>query len=283
MARRGGHGEVATSKESSRLDKDMKLISKAIAQVQSTYYYEEGHTNYVAKRFSIKTRLRKALPELSAAGIITGCMPDGGMWFDSNRDSANRIMHYAFEGKFQDITGNAIERWGDNWLICEYINPNLKYITLLAGPGAAESEVLWKHAQDKTILTRGRAKFYLSIDGFTQEQIFEIMNEEMNLGLTFSQIKPYIGKDLNFGNMFIIEETPEELQARLEASQARALVERQFSTFAQNPADPLYKVWHRIPKVSLTEAHDIVLDMMQEGKANSEIATELVQCFLNKV
>jgi hypothetical protein len=261
----------------------MKLISKAIAQAQSTYYYEEGHTNYINERYSEATKLKGALPELAAAGISAGCIPDGGMWFDGNRDAVSRILKYCFEGKFQGTGGNAIERWADNWLACEYINPDLKYVTLLTGPGAAEGEVLWRHAQDKTILTRGRAKFYLSVDGFTQEQIFEIMNEEMNLGLTFADIKPYIGKDLNFGNMFIIEETPEQIQARLEASQARALVERQFSTFAQNPADPLYKVWHRIPKTDLTEAHDIVLDMMQEGKANAEIATELVQCFLNKV
>jgi hypothetical protein len=40
-------------------------------------------------------------------------------------------------------------------------------------------------------------------------------------------------------------------------------------------------VWHRLPREHRSEAHDIVLDMLQEGKANVVIATELVRCFLD--
>ena len=109
------------------------------------------------------------------------------------------------------------------------------------------------------------------------------MNSVLELGLTFDDIKPYITRRLtnNFDDLFL-PETAEQREARLAAVEQRALVERQFSEFAQDPTDPIYPVWHRIPKDDKPEAHDIALDMLQEGIANVKIATELVECFLKK-
>jgi len=78
-----------------------------------------------------------------------------------------------------------------------------------------------------------------------------------------------------------VEETEEERLAKIAKSQEMANTEINFSNFIQDPTDPLYPVWHRISKDDIVEAHDIVLEEMQKGKANAEIATTLVECFLN--
>jgi DNA-binding NarL/FixJ family response regulator len=67
----------------------------------------------------------------------------------------------------------------------------------------------------------------------------------------------------------------------LAAAEERHRCELAFSNFSQDPADPLYPVWHRLPKEHKLEAQEIVVEMLQEGKANAVIATELVKCFLN--
>jgi pyoverdine/dityrosine biosynthesis protein Dit1 len=75
-------------------------------------------------------------------------------------------------------------------------------------------------------------------------------------------------------------ETTEERNTRIKEENKRNELSLSFSQFAQNPEDPLYPVWHRLPKDAKSEAREIALDMLQEGHANAVIATELVECFL---
>jgi hypothetical protein len=275
-------GTEAGSVESKKLDGDVKVIAEAIAQAQNQYYYESGHRVLDETKFGRQTVIEAAIPEMREHKIITGCMPDGGMWFDGPR-SQPRILKAAFEAKYQKEGGNAIERWGKNYLICNRLWPETKYVTFMTGEGAKLGEVLHSFGETMRAINGPNCIFYYAPTGFSQEDIFSIMNSVLELGLTFDDIKPYINKRLvnNFDNLFEAE-TPEQREARLAAVEQRALVERQFSEFAQDPTDPIYPVWHRIPKDDKPEAHDIALDMLQEGVANVKIATELVECFLKK-
>jgi len=275
-------GTEAGSAESKKLDGDVKVIAEAIAQAQNQYYYESGHRVLDETKFGRQTVIEAAIPEMRERKIITGCMPDGGMWFDGPR-SQPRTLKAAFEAKHQKKGGNAIERWGKNYLICNRLWPEAKYVTFMTGEGAKLGEVLHSFGETMTAINGPNCIFYYAPTGFSQEDIFSIMNSVLELGLTFDDIKPYINKRPvnNFDNLFEAE-TPEQREARLAAVEQRALIERQFSEFAQDPTDPIYPVWHRIPKDDKPEAHDIALDMLQEGVANVKIATELVECFLKK-
>lgn len=275
-------GTEAGSAESKKLDGDVKVIAEAIAQAQNQYYFESGHRVLDETKFGRQTVIEAAIPEMRERKIITGCMPDGGMWFDGPR-SQPRTLKAAFEAKHQKEGGNAIERWGKNYLICNRLWPETKYVTFMTGKGAKLGEVLHSFGETMRAINGPNCIFYYAPTGFSQEDIFSIMNSVLELGLTFDDIKPYINKRPvnNFDNLFEAE-TPEQREARLAAVEQRALVERQFSEFAQDPTDPIYPVWHRIPKDDKPEAHDIALDMLQEGVANVKIATELVECFLKK-
>lgn len=275
-------GTEAGSAESKKLDGDVKVIAEAIAQAQNQYYFESGHRVLDETKFGRQTVMDHAIPEMRERKVTTGCMPDGGMWFDGPR-SQPRTLKAAFEAKYQKEGGNAIERWGKNYLICNRLWPEAKYVTFMTGEGAKLGEVLHSFGETMTAINGPNCIFYYAPTGFSQEDIFSIMNSVLELGLTFDDIKPYINKRPvnNFDNLFEAE-TPEQREARLAAVEQRALIERQFSEFAQDPTDPIYPVWHRIPKDDKPEAHDIALDMLQEGIANVKIATELVECFLKK-
>ncbi len=276
-------GTEAGSAESKQLDGDVKVIAEAIAQAQNQYYYESGHRCLdETKNFSRQTVIEAAIPEMRERNIRTGCMPDGGMWFSGPRTQP-RTLQVAFEAKHQQDGGNAIERWCKNYLLCNRLWPDAKYVTFMTGEGAKVGGVLHAFGETMSAVNGPNCVFYYSPSGFSQEDIFSVMNSVLGLGLTFDQIKPYIHKRLvnNFGNLFEIE-TPEQREARLAVVEERLRVERQFSEFAQDPTDPIYPVWHRIPKDDKPEAHDIALDMLQEGVGNAQIATELVECFLKR-
>jgi hypothetical protein len=276
-------GTEAGSAESKQLDGDVKVIAEAIAQAQNRYYYESGHRCLdETKNFSHQTVIEAAIPEMRERKIRTGCMPDGGMWFDAPRNQT-RSLQVAFEAKHQQDGGNAIERWCKNYLLCNRLWPDAKYVTFMTGEGARVGGVLHAFGETMSAVNGPNCIFYYSPAGFSQEDIFSVMNSVLDLGLTFDQIRPYINKRLvnNFGTLFEVE-TPEQREARLAAVEERLRIERQFSEFAQDPTDPIYPVWHRIPKDDKPEAHDIALDMLQEGVGNAQIATELVECFLKR-
>lgn len=158
----------------------------------------------------------------------------------------------------------------------------------MTGEGANPGGVLYEFGQTMRAINGDNCIFYYQPNGFTEEEIFNIMIGILGLDIPFEKAKQYL--TITNGNAsksssvdFFIRnfETDEERTERIAKELARRELEMRFSTFAQTPGDPLFPVWHRLPRAYLTEAHEIVLDMMQEGKANSEIATTLVECFLN--
>jgi hypothetical protein len=274
-------GTEAGSAESKQLDGDVKVIAEAIAQAQTQYFYESGHRSLDETKFNRQTVAEASLPEMR--GIVRqGCMPDGGMWFDAPRNSP-RTLKVAFEAKHQQDGGNAIERWCKNYLLCNRLWPTSKYVTFMTGEGARVGGVLHSFGETMSAVNGPDCIFYYAPDGFTQEGIFNIMNSVLGLSLTFEDIKPYINRRpvSNFEHIFK-QETDEERQARLAAAEQRLEFEHKFSQFAQDPADPIFPVWHRISREDKPEAHEIAIDMLQEGVANAHIATELVECFLKK-
>lgn len=268
-------GSEAGSAESKQLDGDVKNIAMAIAVFQEKYCFEIGHQK------------NKILPECHKMNVTLGCVPDGGMWFDGSRNQP-RTVKAVFEAKHQQDGGNAIERWTKNYLICYRMNPDVKYITFMTGEGAQPGGVLYEFGQTMRAINGDNCIFYYQPNGFTEEEIFNIMIGILGLDIPFEKIKTYL--NINNGNSsksssvdFFIKnfETEEERAKRIAEENERRALEMRFSTFAQTPGDPLYAVWHRLPRADLAEAHDIVLEEMQKGKANVEIATTLVECFLN--
>jgi len=280
-------GTEAGSVESKQLDGDVKAIAEAIAQYlriknHKQYFYERGHKNLKEGHFNPQTIAENSLPELKEMGITVGCLPDGGMWFDGPR-SQPRALKVAFEAKHQQDGGNAIERWCKNYLLCKGMNPDIKYVTFMSGPGAVPNGVLYKFGHSMVAANGNNCIFYYQPDGFSQEGIFNIMISILELDITYDQVEPYLNQKIsnNFHDLYTAPETAEEREARLVAVGKQHQVETAFSQFAQNPEDPLYPVWHRLPRENKVEAKEIVLEMLQEGKANAVIATELVKCFLN--
>ena len=280
-------GTEAGSEESKKLDNDVKMIAEAIAQVQSKYFFERGHRVYDASKKNKQTIRENAIPEFTKKGVLVGCVPDGGMWFSGDRSEATRLLQFVFEAKYQGVDGNAIERWNNNHFYCSKIFPGVKYITFMTGKGAEHGEVLHKHGESVVGLDPD-CIFYYAPEGFSQEGIFNIMISNLGLELKFEDIKPYLGttskaktKSANntFVDLFEVE-TDEQRKARLDEANARYQSELAFAQFSKDPADPLYPVWHRLPKDVKADAHTIVIDMLQEGHANAVIATELVECFL---
>ena len=268
-------GSEAGSVESKQLDGDVKNIAMAIAVFQEKYCFELGHQK------------NKILPECHKMNVTLGCVPDGGMWFDGSRNQP-RTVKAVFEAKHQQDGGNAIERWTKNYLICYRMNPEVKYITFMTGEGATPGGVLYEFGQTMRAINGDNCIFYYQPAGFTEEEIFNIMIGILGLDIPFEKIKTYL--NINNGNSsksssvdFFVKnfETEEERAKRIAEENKRRALEMRFSTFAQTPGDPLYAVWHRLPRADLAEAHDIVLEEMQAGKANAEIATTLVECFLN--
>jgi hypothetical protein len=111
-------GTEAGSEESKKLDNDVKMIAEAIAYVQSKYFFERGHKVYDETRTNKKIIIENAIPEFTVRGVLLGCVPDGGMWFSADRSDTTRLLQFVFEAKYQDVEGNAIERWNKNQYIC---------------------------------------------------------------------------------------------------------------------------------------------------------------------
>ena len=280
-------GTEAGSIESKQLDGDVKAVAEALAQYlkiknHNRYFYEFGHQNYTGANFSKKTIFENALPELAERGVTVGCVPDGGMWFDGPR-SQPRTLEVVFEAKYQQDGGNAIERWSKNYLLCYRLSPEVKYVTFMTGPGATPNGVLHKFGVSMSAMNGPNCIFYYAPTGFSKQGIFNIMISTLGLDITFDQVEPYINRKIsnNFYDLTIPAETAEERSARLVAAEERHQTELAFSNFSQDPTDPLYPIWHRLPKEHKSEAHEIVLEMLQEGKGNAVIATELVKCFLD--
>jgi hypothetical protein len=161
-------GTTASSEKSVELDNQVKRISKELAST-SKYRRARGHEK------------RKKLFE----GIYTGCVPDGGIWFDE----AGKVRA-AFEAKHQKMGGNAIERHGKNYMICKaFSGEQFQYVTFCTGAGTTENGPIREYAKttlfcendpehrDLNVLHPRGNSFFLSEHGFTDEEIREVMKK----------------------------------------------------------------------------------------------------------
>jgi hypothetical protein len=166
-------GGSASSAKSVKLDKQCKVISKKLSKEFPGY--SEGHNK------------RKPIFE----GIGSGCMPDGGLWFDLN--SLQKKIRLAFEAKHQGNHGNAQERHAKNYIIAKaHRGETFRYVTVMTGEGAVPGGVLDTYA--KTMLNCENPEgsreinkihddglsFILSPDGFTDEEIEELLRKALS-------------------------------------------------------------------------------------------------------
>jgi hypothetical protein len=162
-------GSTASSEKSVRLDKQCKNAAQRLAKEISGY--TKGHWK------------KKKLFE----GVESGCMPDGGLWFDIEGK-----VKVAFEAKHQGNHGNAQERHAKNYIIAKaHRGINFKYITVMTGAGAAPNGVLDKYAQtmlycenspgnrDTNIIHPDGLSFILKPEGFTDQEIEELLRKAL--------------------------------------------------------------------------------------------------------
>lgn len=100
------------------------------------------------------------------------CSPDGGLWFKEGKLVA------AFEAKKQGDKGNAIDRWYKNFYVCQKINPEISYVTFAIGEGASNVICETLNIAHEGIFDqyrKGKASCFLCDEGFTIEQIRDIM------------------------------------------------------------------------------------------------------------
>jgi hypothetical protein len=163
-------GGSATSVESATLDSQLKTIAKKL-QKEITGF-SKGHT--------------KKRPLFD--GVYSGCVPDGGLWLDSNGK-----VRVALEAKVQGNHGNAQERHSKNLMICEaFKSPEgFRYVTFMAGSGAKKGGVLDSFAKttlrcknpegfrDVNTIHKTGASFLLSETGWSTEEIEQLMREAL--------------------------------------------------------------------------------------------------------
>ena len=170
---KGGRGDIASSPESKNLDTNTKKAMKnIISSLLTKYELSYGHTNRVTKNSDGR------LDEFVSLGISLGCVPDGGMWFE--KKDGTRKLRFVFESKHQGKKGNAIERWGKNYILCKMLNPEVKYVTFLTGEGCQEGEILYRFAKSMEVLDPKNTLFHSSENGFTQDQIESIMKSYLH-------------------------------------------------------------------------------------------------------
>lgn len=272
MARGIQPGTEAGSQESKQLDGSVRRVAEAISRVQTQYYYESGHRN-LGDTYLTETRERAQLPELAQRGIRSGCVPDGGMWFTGDRNDSKRKLVAVFEAKHQQDGGNAQERWATNRAICQSINPRAVYVTFATGEGAQPGGVLHTYGGDMTQVFPNTEWIY-SPDGFSEEQIFEIMISRLGLkGITFDQISQYIvNPELPESEPGL---TPEQQLARIEQCQQIITSEVVFTSMISQGNNPVSAVWRKLAGTDKAEARDIIIDMIREGRTPTEIAIEV--------
>ena len=172
-------GTTAATPESLLLDGDVNEVAKLLSrhllnESLSHLYYEEGHDH---------KRPKSLLPEITDLGVTVGCVPDGGMWFSGPRGS-QRTLLAVFEAKHQQDAGNAIERWGKNYLICKALNPNVIYVTFMTGAGAVPGGTLHKFGTSMAAINGDTCRFHYAPEGFSRTEILRIMTDTLGLDLS---------------------------------------------------------------------------------------------------
>lgn len=306
-------GSEAGSEESKKLDSNVKRISEAIAQyikdnnTVDAPVREVGHVNRTAECVSDIIKKQAALPELVEIGVTVGCVPDGGMWFDGDRYKLDRKLLSVYEAKHQGDAGNAIERWAKNHTLALAINPNVVYHTFMTGGGVSENGPLRKFGNSMTrVYGDDKVKFYYKVDGFTQEEIFDVMKQSLeldfgiNLDFTFDDIKSLIKKDkkdepkkgrgrpkkisVDLGAIIVqvnpqVKQTPEQVLPESVENKTENQVEEHFITSLRDPNDPLTVAWRKVPSIEKAEAKEVILELIQEGNSNVQIATNVLELY----
>ena len=154
-------GTVATDEYARRLDNQCKdNIEAILSDIKADY----------GNDITVQKKLRKD----QIPGNIGSCSPDGGAWFYKG------ILIAVFEAKKQNDSGNAIERWFKNNRICRIINDKVSYVTFSSGSGATIKGVIGRtlnieHLDGFNTYIGGGNTCYLSIDGYTNEEIYQYM------------------------------------------------------------------------------------------------------------
>lgn len=165
---RGGiqSGTVAMDSLAKQLDQNLKTLQPELAE------------ELKPRGITCRKKLDKKI--LKEKNISIGCQPDGGVWYKNGKLIA------AFEGKKQGKCGNAIERWGKNYNICKFFNPNIIYVTFGVGEGSEPDGYLYKFAMTmlnienienkelNTLYEQGQS-WFVNPKGFTKEELKSIM------------------------------------------------------------------------------------------------------------
>lgn len=271
-------GTEAGSVESKQLDGDVRLVAEAIARAQDQYYYERGHRNLLNERFGRDVRDQASLPEATARGITIGCVPDGGMWFDGDRTKERKLVA-VFEAKHQQNGGNAIERWATNHAVCQAINPAVVYTTFATGAGAAEGGVVHGYGESMRAIYPN-TQWHYKPEGFSQEEICEIMVKNLGLDLTFEQVKPHIGFVIanNYDDLFV-RLSPEEILADVASKQEVNAADDAFVELLKHADNPLAQAWRRVPTSERSDAKEIIIDMLTNQAKPATIAKEILSIY----
>lgn len=280
-------GTEAGSKESKQLDSSIKKVSEAIAQllekekILNAPYFEKGHKNLVAECYSQEKKQTAALPELSELGITVGCMPDGGMWFDGDRSKKDRKLLAVFEAKHQQDGGNAIERWCKNYMLSKGMNPEMTYHTVMTGEGAQPGGVLDKFAKSMQAAEGKNCVFHQNPNGFSNEDIFDIMKKALNLDITFDKVRPYLDTKMSrFLDLFEEVPTPEEIVAEMLVKQEINSIDELFVQMLQDPRNSMTQAWNRVSKQDKLDAKELALDMLRDGESPEDIAEAYAASFI---
>jgi len=105
-----------------------------------------------------------------------GCRPDAGLFYYKG------ILIVSGEGKHQQDSGNAIERWFKNERILRKVEPNVTFITFASGSGAYEKGRIGKilrsaHPNGYNNYQVGENSCYLKPDGFDDAFIFKTLSK----------------------------------------------------------------------------------------------------------
>ena len=151
------YGKQSQTKQSTDLDEAVKRVASEVFDcLKLTFPYLTWKAHYKGDAYH------------------KGCMPDAGLFYYKGR------LIVSGEGKYQQDSGNAIERWFKNECILRKIEPNVTFITFASGAGAYEKGVIGKtlrlaHPDGYNNYQVGKNTCYLEPDGFDDTFIFEVL------------------------------------------------------------------------------------------------------------
>jgi hypothetical protein len=182
----GGHAELAMNEEAFDHDNQMKKIGKYVGKLYSKEYswFRKIPDSTIIEHYGKKTQ---------------GCEPDAGIFC---RDGLPQVI---FEAKKQDKSGQAGYQLAyKNLDVMSLINPNCDYIILAMGEGAISKNPDGKTKADIGVWNcfahnlkvefdnhpsgkRLNTHVYQSPNGFTDEEVMDIMKKHLDAKLGLSE------------------------------------------------------------------------------------------------